>query len=184
VAEVVKFRTLIDDLGNVEFKEISYDYDFTYLQSTNSSLVEYLKNNACFRHLMSFENTKLIIYDNKVIGYFTMEFQTVCIPEESDNEIYPSVSLKYLVVDKRYEGNGIGTEVLRQVAQRSGSLSKFVGCRCLFIKALTEKIDWYEDRGFQLIDENRNTNTLEYKDTIEMFMDFRDQNKLDEYLEP
>jgi len=150
-------------------------------KSTNGSLDEYLKTDACFRHLMCYENTKLIMLKEILVGYFTIEFKNVKNFDDEYGEVYPCVCLKFIVIAEKYEGKGIGTIILKHVVVESSKIAKFIGCRCLFIDALTEDEEWYLDRGFQTIDEDNIDNP---KETIKMFMDFRDNLILGEYLKP
>lgn len=174
-------ENLKQNLEITNISETRQEYD--YFECTNSSLNTYLYNDAYYEDLMSFAKTKLVKVavssnEERTVGFFTLQLKKVAIQEDGENEEYACICLKFIAVDKLYEGQGIGTKILKYIISESKKFSDFVGCRCLFIDALTEDVDWYRDRGFQFIDEDNN-DTL--SPTIEMFVDFRDNKKVNQY---
>lgn len=93
-----------------------------------------------------------------------MEFRNVEIPTDGDDNKYPAITLKCLAVDKKFENQGIGTNILEYVTVNSKDISEFVGCRCLFIDARASKLKWYKDRGFQFV--NAEYNDIDIDDLI------------------
>lgn len=167
------------ELTNINAIKEEYDY----FKCTNGSLNNYLYSDAYYEDLMSFARTKLVkikISENeeKVVGFFTLQLKEITLQEDGDNEHYQCIHLKYIAIDENYEHQGIGTRIINYIAKQSKNMSDFVGCRCLFIDALTEDIDWYRNRGFQFVDEE----AINIKEaTVEMFIDFRDNNKVNNY---
>lgn len=89
--------------------------------------------------------------------------------------------LKCLAVDRKFQASGIGSAILQYITPQCKELSEFIGCRCLIIDAIREKVNWYKDRGFQFIDSE--DNLKEYDVTIPMFIDFRDDEIVIDYFE-
>jgi len=161
---------LIDIFTGVELDNFS---------SNNSSLDEYLKRQAYYEHMMHLSNTKLVKINNDVVAFFTMEFRQLKIPQDYDENIYPIVCLKCLAVDSRFQAKGIGSTIIEYITPQSKELSEFIGCRCLIIDAIKEKVNWYKDRGFQFIDIEENID--KYDVTVPMFIDFRDDELVIDY---
>lgn len=163
----------------LELIDITIDCELDSFNSNNPSLDSYLKRQAYFEHIMHLSNTKLVRLNNDIVGFFTMEFRTLKIPIDYDDNIYPVICLKCLAVDREFQGHGIGSNILRYIAPESKELSKFVGCRCLIIDAIKEKVNWYKERGFQFLDSEDRLN--DYETTVPMFIDFRDNELVADY---
>lgn len=176
-ANILNDNSIIDE---ILIKDIDTSDNVNDFRSDNPSLNNYLNSNAYYEHIMHFANTKVVKISNRVIAYFTMQAKEIQINEEyGDSFCYPLVYLKYLAVDENFQGNGIGTALLQYIILKSEEFSKFVGLRCLLIDALNEKIDWYHDRGFELLDDTSTSNSP----TTQMYFDFRNQALIDDYME-
>lgn len=96
---------------------------------------------------------------------------------------YGALKIDFLAVDKRVQKQGIGTEVLKYFVGEARKFYEIVPIRVLIIDALREKIDWYSERGFALVNsEEENSESP----TVKMFIDLmsaEDKNRLDKYIE-
>lgn len=91
-----------------------------------------------------------------VIGYHTLA--TSSIPKSSfqDNagrplspySDVPVVLLARLAVDRRFQGRGVGQELLRHALDLSLRVREQVGCRCLIVDAYPSAVSWYQQFGF------------------------------------
>ena len=165
----------------LKIEDIKIEDNIENFRSENPSLNTYVKREAYFEHIMKFTNTKLVRISDKVVAYFSVQFKDIKIIEEFDEYNYPSIYLKCLAVDEKYETQGIGTALLEYITIQCEEVSKFVGCGCLLIDALTEKVKWYEQRGFQYLDSDINKEL--YGITIPMFIDLRNDDLLMDYFE-
>lgn len=165
----------------LKIEDIKLDDNMEDFKSDNPSLNTYVQREAYFEHIMKFTNTKIVRAEDNIAAYFSIQFKDIKIIEDFDEYNYPSIYLKCLAVDKRYESHGIGTALLEYITIQCEEVSKFVGCRCLLIDALTEKAKWYEDRGFQYLDSDINRHL--YDITIPMFIDLRNNELLIDYFE-
>lgn len=169
-------------LSNLELEliDISDNEKFEYLDCGVPSINNYLlTGEAYYEHIMKLVNTKLIKLDGRVVGYFSIQFKTIKI--EGNSILYPCVCLKYICTDSSYQNMGIGTKVLNYVVKNAKELSDFIGCRCVLIDAITTKRDWYRERGFDFLEDDDNIDLQ--KSTIEMIIDFRDNDLIDDYSE-
>lgn len=167
---------------NLEIIDITSENEFENFKCENSSLNNYLEREAYFEHIMKFTNTKLVKIKNEIVAYFSMQFKQITIIEELDDIInYPAIYLKCIAVDEKHERIGIGTSLIEYITMQSREISLFIGCRCLIIDALRDKVEWYKDRGFQFLDSEENIN--QYNVTVPMFIDFRDDELVIDYFE-
>jgi GNAT superfamily N-acetyltransferase len=166
----------------IELIDINRDDDLSGFNCGDHLMNDYLSSeSAYYEHIMKLAMTKLIKLDEeKVVGYFTLQFKTIRI-EEDDSNIYPCICLKYICIHIGYQNKGIGTKVLNYIVKQTREISNFVGCRCLLIDAITSKIEWYKNRGFDFIEEDDMINYNE--STVKMFMDFRDKDLIDSYFQ-
>ncbi len=172
---------------DIELIDINDETKFDEFTCEDSLLNDFLKRNAYWEHIMHISRTKIIKVDNKIAGYFTMEFREVEIPIDGDDNKYPAVVLKCLAIDEKFENRGIGTYVLEYITINAKDISEFIGCRCLFLNARIEKWQWYKNRGFQFVDEEFELGNNEEKfnflePTIEMFIDFRDSSEIQKWI--
>ena len=164
-----------------ELVDITVDNELENFNSNNPSLDIYLKRQAYFEHIMHLSNTKLVKIDNDIVAFFTMEFRTLKIPFDYDDNTYPVVCLKCLAVDYRFQRRGIGSTILQYITPQCEELSEFIGCRCLIIDAIKEKINCYRDRGFQFVDSEENLSA--YEITVPMFIDLRNNELVIDYFD-
>ncbi|HVJ48164.1 hypothetical protein [Desulfitobacterium sp.] len=164
----------------LELVGINENESFKNLDCGVPSINKYLLDgDAYYEHIMKLANTKLIRLDRKIVGYFSMQFKEIKI--EESNILYPCICLKYICTDNNYQNMGIGTKVLNYVVGNSKNISDFIGCRCLLIDAITSKIQWYKDRGFDFLEDDDNI-VLE-DSTVKMIIDFRDNEVVEDYFE-
>jgi len=164
----------------LELVNISEEDKYDTLNCGVPVINNYLVNgDAYYEHIMKLTNTKLIKIGGSIVGYFTMQFKIIVMAE--DDKRYPCIYLKYLCTDKEFQKKGIGTKTLDFIVLNSKNLSDFVGCRCLLIDAITDKIEWYRTRGFDFLEDDDNIDLQ--NPTVEMFIDFRDNELVDGYFE-
>lgn len=164
----------------LELVDISDSDNFDNLNCGTPTINTYLLDGtAYYEHIMKLTNTKLIKLDGRVVGYYSLQFKTIAI--EGNRTLYPCICLKYICTDLNYQNMGIGTKVLNFVVNNSKLTSDFVGCRCLLIDALTTKIQWYKDRGFDFLEDDDSIDLEE--STVEMIIDFRNNEAVNNYFE-
>lgn len=126
---------------------------------------------------------------NIVLGYYMIVFQNINLdeyPEEISEykdllEYGTSAYIKYIAVDKRYQGHKIGTSILDQIIKRVFTLAADWPIRLITLDAIRDKYDWYKRMGFKALDESK----LAAGDfTIAMYMDCINSKKdIEDYIE-
>lgn len=103
------------------------------------------------------------LYDKKqtvVIGYFTLSMGSVRhekdIPIKKYVERIPSALIGRLGIHKFYEGEGWGTDLVKEAISLIVRLSQKIGCRCVYVDSVTtlNAILFYLNLGFNFIDKN------------------------------
>ena len=78
------------------------------------------------------------------------------------------ILLARLAVDHRFERKGLGTLLLKEAFKISLNIVERVGCRCIITDAYPDKVGWYANYGFVLLEESTENNS-----TRRMFLDIR-----------
>ena len=100
----------------------------------------------------------------KLGGYVTLVCSHIQIEAPADvgeysYEDFPAVKIARLAVDKRYQGNDLGTQLVDfSIAVTQGRVMPHVGCRFLILDSKKQSIAFYEKRGFRLLDTEHNRN--------------------------
>lgn len=87
----------------------------------------------------------------------------------TDHE-YAALEISYIAIDRRVQGNGIGTRVLARLISDAEKLSKILPIRFLVLDALDDKVQWYLDAGFTTYPKRED---LRYADTVPMRIDWK-----------
>jgi len=110
-----------------------------------------------FRHHIGV--TYIATDEDTIFGYMTVAMGTLEVEELSEKKSLPEhyplpiLRLGRLAVDNRYQGQGIGKQLLRHAFKLALQQRDTVGCVGVVIDAKTEAIEFYQKFGFRLIDE-------------------------------
>ena len=96
----------------------------------------------------------------------------------TDHE-YAALEISYIAIDRRVQGNGIGTRVLARLISDAEKLSKILPIRFLVLDALDDKVQWYLDAGFTTYPKRED---LRYADTVPMRIDLIDTTLTEKYV--
>lgn len=176
--ELPRVETL--NLDEIEFKQ----YDPTLLpfiassdfDCGNADLNDFLKADADMHYREGLTQTMLIIYRNRLIGYFSL--LTDCLNlGDGENECFrsrgisyrtfPAVKIGRLGVDMRFKRRGIGKLALNVIKGLVYNAHKYVGCRFLTVDAKDDpdSIAFWEGQGFikNLRENARDRETVSYR---------------------
>jgi Acetyltransferase (GNAT) domain len=83
---------------------------------------------------------------------------------------FPAIKIARLATEKDYEGNGLASGLIDFVAGLAkAQIMPYAGCRFLILDANREKIEFYQRRGFILVNNDENT-SVDNPNPV-MFMD-------------
>ena len=140
------------------FRKVTQDVENCGFDCGISSINEYVEN-SYYPAITQDAYAYSISYDKKIIGYYQIMFREVQFDDlpdelsELDPCIKPScvsaVHLRFIAIDKKYQGHDIGTTVLKIIINDVLDLAERWPIRILTIDAERELIDWYTDLGFK-----------------------------------
>ncbi|MCF7618673.1 GNAT family N-acetyltransferase [Bacillus sonorensis] len=150
----------------------------------NSTIENYLKQNAYYDTIDSFSSTSLVFYKEDgekeaLVGFFTLKNVPLRIIITSD-ELYHNNSLEIarIAVDLKYQENGFGTIMINTIK----TLAQTTNQRFVTLDALIERYDWYVKRGFEAFIENEakrsNKDGLVY-----MYSDLLDEKAINAFID-
>lgn len=125
------------------------------------SLDSWLQQSALLSDSKRQSRTYVWCEDSKTVaGYFSLAPHVIERAELSPkfargnlNEI-PSILLARLALDHRYQGRGLGAELLTDALSRAVTASNIVGGRYVVVDAIDDRAGrFYEHFGFALLDE-------------------------------
>ena len=131
-----------------------------------------------------------IMGNGTILGYFMIMFRNVepyeCPEEISDyreenlcSQI-PSVCIKYIAIDKRYQRRGIGTQALRFIINFIKRHAEVMPIRLITIDAVENLVEWYKKEGFVKMPFNPQS---QEGVTVYMYFDcIRNPEKVKEYI--
>lgn len=127
--------------------------------------------------------------ENTILGYYMIALKCFSLSEINEpfdeysfgrfEDLY-TMHIEYVAIDERYQQRGIGTAVLKKIIYDAQTIAEKCPLRMLTMDALSSKVQWYKELGFQ--------NVLHYSsgtnpETKLMYMDFStraDFQKLEE----
>lgn len=103
---------------------------------------------------------RLVGYITLVCGEIVLQDGDALVVEEGLEYLYsqyPAVKIARLAVDRRCRKKGIGEGLVNlALATAREAISPYVGCRFVVVDAKRESVDWYNGRGFTMLDTEEN----------------------------
>ncbi|MEL6930551.1 MAG: GNAT family N-acetyltransferase [Cyanobacteria bacterium J06600_6] len=124
---------------------IADKFDLADFDCGNSSLNNWLRNNALKNQKQGASRTYVICAQNNVVGYYCLAAGSV-IRAEAPGKIrrnmsdpIPVMIIGRLAVDKQHQGRGIGMGLIKDAVLRIIQTADIVGIRTILVHALDEK---------------------------------------------
>jgi GNAT superfamily N-acetyltransferase len=122
---------------------------------TEPTLNEWLKKRAYTNQLSGASRTFVCCVESRVVGYYCLASGAVAAPATPGRirrnmpDPIPVVILGRLAVDRRWQGQKLGSAMLRDAVARSLRAAESVGIRAMLIHALSDEAKrFYEKYGF------------------------------------
>ena len=115
-----------------------------------------------------------VFYQSILVGNYMLRFGFIEDEEDEyyvDNHSYPCMELAYIAIDKKFQNNGLGTNVLKLIIKQVKRISDELPIRFFILDAFASWENWYGKAGFR---EYPKKLDLRYPDTIPMRMDLID----------
>ena len=102
--------------------------------------------------------------EGALVGYFTISSESLrteyfhsvkgfSIPSEIRLNAVPGILIGRLATDRRYQGRGVGSNMLRYIAGLA--LASPAAARCLFLEAYPESIQFYKKFDFVVVEHQK-----------------------------
>ena len=146
---------------DIRVEPLNSDHDFSDFYCANEDLNDFIKNDARREQECMLSRTYLFSYEGDVIGFVSLSADSVSAPrlrrddlvrkKDSYKSLYsnlPCILIGRLAVVKRYERQGIGTNILNwAVGLVTNVVCKSVGCRYITVDPKKDALDLYLKSG-------------------------------------
>ncbi len=153
-------------------RPLTADVDVSSFHCSEEELTEYLQDNALLDKENLYSITKVVEYDGKVVGYFSLITDSVDIATVDDDIVrkyayrkLPALKIARLATDKEFVGRGVGKYMMRCIFVIALNLIEDVGFRVLTVDAKAGAQSFYESFTFETV------NSKKKHDFIPMYMD-------------
>lgn len=126
----------------------------------NNDLNIFLRNFAWANDRNGIGKTYVLINKNVIYGFFTLssaQIKRSSLIDETDTRLprypIPAIRLARLAVDKKYQGQKIGSRLLKEALVKIVNASNVVGIYLIVVEPKIEAIGFYEKYGFKRLDE-------------------------------
>ena len=131
----------------------------------DSDLNDFLKHDALFFSEKRIANTYVVKESDIIIAYFSLLNDKVSkldatgsswkrlkklFPRSKHFSSYPAIKIGRFAVDLKYEGQGIGRELMKQIKESVAKGSKVSAFRFLTVDAYLSAVPFYEKNGDHL----------------------------------
>jgi len=148
--------TLTGRAGNIGAPEkLSGKHDLSEFESGEPTLDDWLRRRAEQNEASGASRTYVVCAGKKVVGYYTLAAGAVThlaapgrIRRNMPDPV-PVMVLGRLAVDQAFQGQGVGTGLLRDAILRVVQAAKIAGIRAILVHAISEEARrFYEKYGF------------------------------------
>ncbi len=151
-----------DILNEYKFETLNYSHVLSDFSCDSSELNDFLKNDALNQQHNKMNLTKLVVYREGIIGYFSLLTDTIKLKHIRDDltknhlhcqlpksKLLPAVKIGKFAIDAKYSGNGIGTHVLNNVLYDLNYYSKMkLGFRFIVVDGYAKAYNFYKRNNF------------------------------------
>jgi GNAT superfamily N-acetyltransferase len=131
------------------------DHDLTQFNCGEPSLDHWLRKRALQNEESGASRTYVVCAGARVAGYYALAAGSVAHSEATSRikrnmpDPVPVILLGRLAIDSRFQGCGIGADLLRDAALRTLQVAEIAGVRALLVSAISENARrFYEKYGF------------------------------------
>ncbi len=141
---------------------LSAEHDLSGFDCGNEQLNAWLKNHALAGARADMARTYLALAGETVIGYVSLTTGSIR-PEEAPRRYargmprhpLPTILIARLAVDRRHQGQRLGSRLLAEALRRAVAASDTVAARLIVVDAIDARAAaFYRSRGFIDIEEN------------------------------
>jgi predicted GNAT family N-acyltransferase len=142
------------------FETLTKEHDLTDFDCGDEELNDFLKKDALNQQNAKLNITKLIMCENKIIGFTSILTDTIMIKKirdetvkskiiktlklDSNKKTISAVKIGRLAIDKKYIRKGLGTIILRNIIKSLKTMSEDnIGFRFIIVEGYAEVLYFY-----------------------------------------
>lgn len=146
--------------NNYKFETLTSKHNLNKFECESDDLTDFLKNDALNQQNNKLNLTKLITCDEEIIGYVSLLTDTIPLKNIRENEtkqdikgqlsitsknkLLPAIKIGRFAIDRKYAGNGIGTDVLLNVLYNIKHIAENnVGLRFVIVEGYARAYNFY-----------------------------------------
>ncbi|MEK6939539.1 MAG: GNAT family N-acetyltransferase [Nanoarchaeota archaeon] len=151
------------DFSKIKVERLSRAYDVSTFDCGDADLNDFIKNDAFLYLEKKLATTILFFYEENVIGFVSLASDSLKLNlEEKERynihqkklEDIPAIKLARLAVNKAFQKQGIGTNILKWIIGYALECSDKVAVRFIIVDAYNDKVNFYQRFSF-LVNLNR-----------------------------
>ena len=161
--------------SELTFKTIDDRSDLSCFYCSEQELTNFLKEDALKGQKERFSATRLVIYQDRLVGYFTLVNDSITVAAINatdrhpayNHSKYPAIKIARLATHVDYEERGVGTNMILKIYSMLYNITKHTGCRFITVDSkITDKaLRFYSNKGFQRA-------VIKSHETIPMYIDY------------
>ena len=136
-------------------ERLNADHDLTQFNSGEPSLDHWLRSRALQNEKSGASRTYVVCAGGCVVGYYALAVGAVAHTEAATRvkrnmpDPVPVILIGRLAIDSRFQGRGIGADLLRDAVLRTLQAAEIAGIRAILVSAISESAKrFYEKYGF------------------------------------
>ena len=136
-------------------EKLNADHDLTQFSCGEPSLDHWLRNRALQNEKTGASRTYVVCAGGCVVGYYALAAGAVAHTEATSRakrnmpDPVPVILIGRLAIDSRFQGRGVGADLLRDAVLRTLQAAEIAGIRAILVSAISESAKrFYEKYGF------------------------------------
>lgn len=191
----------IEDIKeNYYFETLTEEHDLSDFDCGDEELNNFLKDDALAQQNEKLNVTKLIMCDEKIIGYTSLLTDTLILKNINDEPLrlkikgklnidsnskgISAVKIGRLAIDKKYSSKGLGTHILRNIIKSLKIIAESnVGFRFIIVEGYAKAFKFYVVKnGFEYLKKDykkvKNIDFISQRDPTKTFYLYFDLEKI------
>lgn len=162
-------------LSELTFEVINDRSNLADFLCSEQELTNFLKDDALSGQNERFSATRIVTYEDKLVGYFTLVNDSITVHalEETDRNPsykyskYPALKIARLATHIDFIERGIGTSMILKIYSALYKMTKYTGCRFITVDSKNNEkaLKFYSNKGFKPA-------IMKPRDTIPMYIDY------------
>lgn len=190
----------IEDIkNNYYFETLNENHELNDFDCGDEDLNDFLKNDAINQQKEKLNITKLILFEDKLIGYTSLLTDTIILKNINDKDLrlkikdklgitsknrqISAVKIGRLAIDEKYSGKGLGTHILNNILKNLKDISENnIGFRFIIVEGYAKAFNFYVlKNGFEFLKNDykkiQNINFISKRDPKKRFYLYFDLEK-------